>query len=522
MKQNCTTFFQPTFITKAVFMSVLAIFFVSSAFKGVITTYPVPKGETVYDGYQLQINGQPVEIYSCRVSAVPLNQWWPGYQRPLDQTELAGFAYWDMIGTVKINITINKPIDKVVVRPLSLGIKPEVEGNKISFTISSLVPVVVEVNGYHNALHLFPNPEQMDIPVAKSPVCCYQCNSCSPKLDSIPGSGSSHLHYFGPGVHDVGTLQLQSNDSVYIAGGAVVYGSIIAYNASNIHIWGRGVLDGSRIGRADNKGIGGFGSIHFRRCSNIKVEGIVLKDPNIWGVTIRDCGGVNFSNVKMVGFWRYNADGIDVWNSRDVLIENCFVRAFDDVFVVRATGPNNMNNIRFNNCVLWCDWGNSFVISARDHVPTIENVTFENINIIRATHCALRIGNYNGSDIHNIKYDNVSVEVDDWIARPRLQNSKDEKYTYDSKDKYYPALFYIVISPTSSPASSGIVDNILYKDIKVNGNTYVKSTFTGLDALHGVSNVVIKNLQFNGKMVEDIKQANIVIGPYVNKVQILK
>jgi hypothetical protein len=504
-------------------MSVLAILLVSSASKGVITTYPVPKGETVYEGYHLQINGQPVEVYSCRVSAVPLNQWWPGYQRPLDQTELAGFAYWDMMGTVKINITTNKPIETVVVRPLSLGIKPEVTGNKISFTISSLVPVVIEVNGYHNALHLFPNPEQKDIPVAKSPVCCYQCNSCSPKLDSIPGSVSSHLHYFAPGVHDIGTLQLQSNDSVYIAGGAVVYGCIIAFNASNIHIWGRGVLDGSRIERADNRGVGGFGCIHFRRCSNIKVEGIVLKDPNFWGVTIRDCSGVNFTNVKMVGFWRYNADGIDVWNSRDVLIENCFVRSFDDALVNRGTGTKYLNNIRYNKCVLWCDWGIGLEIyNIQNSSTTIKNVTFENINIIHATHKAINIIHGN-LDISNIRYDNVTVEIDEWNPRPKMQESRDEKYRSDPKDKYCPNLITINIPKHKQPTGGtfSTIDGLLFKDIKVQGNPNTISSINVSDSINGVmNNVTIKNLQLNGKVMDDLKQANIAISPYVNGVKI--
>ena len=85
------------------------------------------------------------------------------------------------------------------------------------------------MDGYHNALHLFPNP--------------------IPDGPAVKESKNSHLYYFGPGIHDVGKLQLKSNDSVYIAGGAVVYGSFIADNADNIHISGREVLDGGHLQR---------------------------------------------------------------------------------------------------------------------------------------------------------------------------------------------------------------------------------------------------------------------------------
>jgi hypothetical protein len=525
MKKTSITKDVVAFASKAIIMAFTAFFCVSLTCKGGITTYPIPKGEAVFDGYQLQVDGQPVAVYSCRVSAVPFDQWWPGYQRPVDQTELAGFAYWDMRGSVKVQITTKQSIDGIVVRPLSLGIKPKVEGNIISFELNSISPVVVEVNGYHNTLHLFPNPEQKDIPKAKSPICSYQCNNCSPMQDSISKSGLSHFHYFAPGVHDVGTLQLQSNDSVYIAGGAVVYGCLIADNANNIRVWGRGVIDGSRIERADRISRGGFGCIHFRNSSNINVDGIVLRDPDSWGFTLRGCSGVNILDLKLVGFWRYNADGIDVWNSRDVLIENCFVRSYDDALVVRGTGSNSINNIHFNKCVLWCDWGIGLEIyNIQNSSTTIKNVTFENISIIHATHKAINIIHGNLA-ISNITYDNVNVELDEWNLRPKMQESKDEKYTFDPKDKYCPSLITINI-PKHKQSTGGTfssIDGILFKDIKVYGNTNTLSSISVYDAENGaVTNVVIKNLQFNGKIVEDIKQANLSISPYVSGVQMVK
>ena len=56
------------------------------------------------------VDGKPAFVYQARVSRLPVNQIWPGYQRPLNQTEIASFAYF-----------------------------------------------VVEVNGSHQALHIFAN-----------------------------------------------------------------------------------------------------------------------------------------------------------------------------------------------------------------------------------------------------------------------------------------------------------------------------------------------------------------------------
>lgn len=53
-----------------------------------------------------------------------------------------------------------------------------------------------------------------------------------------------------------------------------------------------------------------------------------------------------------------------------------------------------------------------------------------------------------------------------------------------------------------------------------------KNTYSSIkisDEQNGaVSNVVIRNLRHNGKIIEDFKQANFSIGPYVNGVRIEK
>src|ERR1035438_4136434 len=112
-----------------------------------VTSWPAPPGEALSEHYELTVNGHAVPVHACRVSAVPFNQVWPGYQRPLDQTELAGFAFWDMAGPVKVVVQSRRPVQSVVMRPASLGIRPAIEGGRISFSLGRPGSVVVEVNG---------------------------------------------------------------------------------------------------------------------------------------------------------------------------------------------------------------------------------------------------------------------------------------------------------------------------------------------------------------------------------------
>jgi polygalacturonase len=212
-----------------------------------------------------------------------------------------------------------------------------------------------------------------------------------------------------------------------------------------------------------------------------------------------------------VGFWRYNADGIDVWNSRDVTIENCFIRSFDDCLVVRSTGAN----VRFNNCVLWCDWGKTIAVAVESGATT-ENVVFENLDMIRLCGHAMCIDHSCASSVHNIKFQNINVEIDDGVARPKIQENRDEQYVTKHDDDYCPWLMAISMKKNSR----GSADNILFKDIEVYGNTKTRSVFRGVDEKHRIENVVIQNLRFNGKVIEDVKQANITIGSHVGSVRI--
>lgn len=188
---------------------------------GNVVVAPAPQGETLCEEYTLRVGGKEVPVYACRVSAMPFNQVWPGYQRPLDQTEVAGLAYWEMSRPVRIEIESKRTVQGVVVRPANLKIKPTVEGNRIAFDLDRPRQVVVEVNGMHQALHLFGNPPETD----------------------VPAKDAAGVRYFGPGVHQAGKIVMENNQTVYIAPGAVVYGSIHATGAKKIRIAGRGILE---------------------------------------------------------------------------------------------------------------------------------------------------------------------------------------------------------------------------------------------------------------------------------------
>lgn len=465
------------------------------------TIWAAPPGETLCEDYALRVNGQPVPVYSCRVSAVPFNQVWPGYQRPIDQTELAGFAHWGMSGPVSVEIISKRSFTNAFVRPASREIRPIVRGRTITFALAKPGQITVELDGPHHALHLFADPPETE----------------------VPKSDGAGVRYFGPGVHRPGKIQLKSGETLYIAGGAVVYTAVEARGASGVRILGRGIIDTSEYERDR-----GGGCIRLTDCSDVKIQGVILRDPDVWCLSAFGCRNVEIDNVKLVGLWRYNADGIDLCNSQNVVIGNSFVRAFDDAIVLKGLNwgrggfhERPVRNVRVHDLVIWCDWGRALEIGAETSAPEIADVQFRDCDIIRTTHIAMDIQCGDRALVHDIRYENIRVETDDVCPTPRLQRSRDERYVANPNDPYVPNLLVIVIARNfySQDSERGNVRDVTYTNVFVASRRAPRSFFNGLDPHHTVQQVRIDNLRLNGKPASSPAEANLSVGQYASDVR---
>ena len=289
--------------------------------------YPLTKTNLDHDGYKIKINGIEVTPDVARVSAIPFNRRWPGHQRSIDQTELINFILLESDEPLEFEITPHDNFEKAEIRPLTLGIKPDITDNqRINFTVDSPAYFTVEPYGRQNALHIFVDPIN---------------NYNIDKTDK-------NVIYFGKGEHDVGTIFLESNQTLFIDEGAVVYACVRATDADNIKIIGRGILDNSKnkekiLYEASEEN--NFAQVNnavrehtvqLEYCTNIKIEGITIRDSLVYNIKPVACKDLDISNIKIIGCWRYNSDGIDMHNCENVRIDNCFIRTFDDSICVKG------------------------------------------------------------------------------------------------------------------------------------------------------------------------------------------
>jgi len=439
--------------------------------------YTAPESELKSNDFEMLVDGKPAFVYQARVSRLPVNQIWPGYQRPVSQTEIASFAYFDLNGKTEITIISDKKIETLDIRPKEYGIVPTIEGNTIKMQISDPCQFIVEVNGYHHALHIFANPiEAFDI------------DKEDPKV-----------HYFGPGVHEAGIIKVNSNETVFIDGGAVVYGVILSENTRNIKIMGRGILDASKIerGAAPNP-------ICLRNVVKSTISGIILRDPQEWTVVPTNCDSITIDNIKLIGLWRYNSDGIDIVNSSNITIKNTFIRAFDDNIALKGlkhaynAEHNIMENIAVDNCVLWNDWGRPIELGLETVVDTMRNISFTHCQVPHFTWIAIDIQNGDRGYVKDVRFKDICIEdpiLDSITIGTTPMDKKELGKTIELIIKGF--------DWWTTDTLRGNISNIQFIDIRYNSPNPTFINLVGHDSTHLVNNIFIRDYFINAKKVTD-------------------
>jgi len=499
--------------------------------------HSLPENQEKSTLFDIKLNGIAVTAEFARVSAMPFNTPWPGHQRDISQTEESGFISFEGDEKVILEVTSAKEIETALIRPISKNIKVDIiSKNTVRFELAKVGNYVLEINGQHNPLHIFFNPVRDFAAEAKAE----------------KESGRT-VYYYGKGVHNIGDLEISSHTTVTVDAGAVVYGSISAFSADDIKINGYGVLDGSleirtsknlllplirnthenSIYFTENKeSFDAFmnetsclkGLIRFYFSENISCEGVILRDCSTFCVVPAACENAVFDNIKTIGMWRYNSDGIDVFNSSDIVIKNCFIRNFDDAIVIKGIigwDFRSNENIVVDNCVIWCDWGAACEIGAETNAPEYKNIAYRNCDIIHDSAGAMmRIHHHNYADIHDISYENMHCEFCKDQMNSAIQRSDDEVYEYKPKTEQ-PALLDVVMPDRvlyGRDAQKGKIHDISFNNIFIHADEEIADMLNmhiyGYTEDCTVKNVELKNFYINGKRVDDFSKLNMQIGKY--------
>ncbi|MBE5731872.1 MAG: hypothetical protein E7353_02450 [Clostridiales bacterium] len=448
--------------------------------------------------FEVTVNNIPCAVRECRVSAIPFNRPWPGKQRAYNQSESAGFISFSANETVELKVKRKQSFDKAIVRPLSKKVNTTVLDDEVVFVLSEHGQYVLEFGNTHNALHIFFN-ELKDYAEAKDATI-----------------------YFGPGIHFPGIITLRDNDKVYIDEEAVVFGSIYSKGAKNVKIFGGGVLDNSNEERITEHCYENHtkGTFRIYNCENLDVSDIILTNSSTWAMSMFNCKNIHVDNVKIVGHWRYNTDGIDIVNSENILIENSFIRSFDDTISIKAIYcyPKPIQNITINNCVMWCGWGKNCEIGIETDGIEYKNIMFKNCDLIHNSLAAMCISNGNQADIHDILFENMNVEFQIDTMEEVVQKKDEQEYESTHKTMP-PCLIRNLIQKYNIRKSSkdgferkyseklGNIHDVVYKHINIytDDNSLIPIiTIKTPCCENKLKNFKLENFYLNGKKIENL------------------
>jgi len=319
-----------------------------------VVTYPAPANEQMSTDYEVTVEGQQVDVYSARVLDPPFagREW--NFGGPYS------FANFDMAGHVTVRIRSKRSLRNTVVRPQSAIVKMTHSGDDtLLLMLDGPRKFSVEPDGKNGPLLLFANPLE----------------------ENAPKPGEPGVIYFGPGVHKPNRIVVKSNQTLYLAGGAVVKAGVVV-KGENIRIAGRGILDSSDWEWRE----GPTPYVVSIRGTNITVEGITIRGASRWTVVPRNSSKVTVRGIKICGSRVQNDDGINPCNSQDVLITDCFIRTDDDCIALKGlelnTPNNNVEHITVENCVLWCDRARVFLLGHESRAKFMRQITLRNLDII--------------------------------------------------------------------------------------------------------------------------------------------
>lgn len=277
---------------------------------------------------------------------------WNDWDNSREQRDTMSFSIIDTEFPVKIRIRKNGgSFSKVEVRPSIYGIEPVLCGdNTVEITLPSADKgnVSVEFDGdrYHNLFIYASEPDRMK-----------------------PDPADPAVKYFGPGTHQPGTINLESGQTLYIDYGATVYANVVT-SGSNITIAGHGILSGEKMEHTgDSQYSWGDFLIRHNKTGgavmNFTIRDIAMIDSPGWNLIIPQTDGVTVSGVKMIS-WELNGDGIDIVCCRNVDINNCFIRTYDDCITLKrrfiVTPMTDVSNVRISNCLVWADYARGIVV----------------------------------------------------------------------------------------------------------------------------------------------------------------
>ena len=263
---------------------------------------------------------------------------------------------------------------------------------------------------------------------------------------------------FPKGKFLTGSIEMKSGVNIYLEEGAVLLGStnpndykametegrpvspknddnsqlalVLAYNANNISLSGKGLIDGQ--GRAlaldidslyhlgilkdPNYSKGNMRSsetvrpklFRFSECQNVKIFDLTIRNGACWGLSFELCSNLTITHIALTNRAYWNNDGMDITDCHNVRITNCDVNSADDGICLKSYYPGHFNDsVYIADCTIRSSA--SAIKFGTASYGGFKNVIIKNIKIFDTFRSAIALESVDGGVIENINIQNINA-----------------------------------------------------------------------------------------------------------------
>jgi len=423
------------------------------------------------DVYAVSVNGVKVPVRAEKITESPFD-----------------VAMFSAEGECEVEITVLKNSDKFKLSPSAYGIMIKQNGNKITFKFDAPKHLLFEMKDVA-PLILISTPYETEIPDKNDP----------------------NVLYFDKGIHEPGIINLKSNQTLYIASGAVVIGRIQGINIENAKVLGRGILESKKYTTPDYPGmkdpeitkgvLSGMNktkAVFFQDSKNCKVDGIGVRNCKEWQNLYLNDKNFEISNMNTMGV-HVNNDGIDLDTVENFKVYGNFIMAGDDGFgwhTLRANDTKEAptrNIVAENNTIYNTTAGNAIRFGSSMETDLWEDVTIKDTYILKARGSGIMFDIQDWALVKNVNIENVYIEdapgdaiIDISITKGPYSNDVEKTHVF-AKDDY-----------------RGHIDGITIKNLFAEAGAGIR--VEGCDDKHLVQNVTLENINVAGETVSDVSQ----------------
>ena len=432
---------------------------------------PVPQ-EMRSTAFTVSVNGQPVDVAHAAASY----EW----------------VSFDADGPVTVAITAAEPgfWDRGVdIQPWRLGIRPERSGQTIRFRLAGPAKLSVSQPGE------FLNHAQMLFLFAGTP--------------PSPPSAGPNVRVVPAGVHRE-SLNPKSGETIYLAPGAFVFGSLNLWKVEGVKILGRGtiVYEGTQNPNADEGWMQkpDWHCIGALESHKVEISGLTcIVRARTWSIQMKDSTGFTFDDLRVIGGNPGNAnqDGMDWLGGGDTVVRNAFLRSSDDVFAMEGNWDGytdadmlrpgkDVGNILIENSVVSTSISNIVRSGWPRKIFNSRNFTFRDSDVLHGgigacgqTFGLLGFWGANGAKGDHSSYTFENLFLDNWYSLVQIEREEPALHGFTFKNIWALDQPPLAGSTITGPVTDVVFDNVKYGQTRVADDADVPLIVTnGAEPVH--------------------------------------